>query len=205
MKKRKKSSSRRTLLKNTDKAQPEFAFPSFLLPKERIIFKTNPHWLLVVAPEVALATFGILILEYLPSLLPGLIQLQQEIIMFFGAALSFVIIVIYLDWISTRYYLTNLRLIEERGIIGKRIVSIGLDKVQDVTCKFGILGRIFGFGNIEIESAGTYGKIVFGYLPSPRKLQEKIEGAILISLGMVYQDMVDVVILGFISEKDKLN
>jgi len=70
-------------------------------------------------------------------------------------------------------------LIEERGIIGKRIMSIWLDKVQDVTCKFGILGRIFGFGKIEIQSAGTYGKIVFGFLPSPRKLLEEIERKIL--------------------------
>lgn len=58
-------------------------------------------------------------------------------------------------------------------------MSIWLEKVQDVTCKFGILGRIFGFGDIEIESAGTYGKIVFGFLPRPRKLQEEIEKAIL--------------------------
>jgi uncharacterized membrane protein YdbT with pleckstrin-like domain len=89
-------------------------------------------------------------------------------------------IIIFLDWICTKYYLTNLRLIEERGIIGKRIVSIWLNKVQDVTCKFGILGRIFGFGDIEIESAGAYGKIVFGSLPSPEKFREEIEKAILI-------------------------
>jgi len=87
--------------------------------------------------------------------------------------------VIFLDWICINYYLTNLRLIEERGIIGKRIMSIPLDKVQDVTCKFGILGRIFGFGDIEIQSAGTYGKIIFGFLPSPRRLREEIERAIL--------------------------
>jgi len=87
--------------------------------------------------------------------------------------------VIFLHWICINYYLTNLRLIEERGIIGKRIMSIWLDKVQDVTCKFGILGRIFGFGDIEIQSAGTYGKIAFGFLPSPRKLREEVERAIL--------------------------
>jgi len=68
-------------------------------------------------------------------------------------------------------------LVEERGIIGKRIMSIWLDKVQDVTCRFGILGRILGFGDIEIESAGTYGK-VFSFSPSPRKLREEIEKAI---------------------------
>jgi uncharacterized membrane protein YdbT with pleckstrin-like domain len=58
-------------------------------------------------------------------------------------------------------------------------MSIWLDKVQDVTCKFGILGRIFGFGDIEIESAGTYGRIVFNFLPSPQKLHNEIEKAIL--------------------------
>jgi hypothetical protein len=37
-------------------------------------------------------------------------------------------------------------------------LSIWLDKAQDVICKFSTLGRIFGFGDIEIESAGTCGK-----------------------------------------------
>ena len=58
-------------------------------------------------------------------------------------------------------------------------MSIRLDKVQDVTCKFGILSRIFGFDDIEIQSAGTYSKIVFNFLPSPPKLREEIERAVL--------------------------
>jgi len=160
--------------------EPLFVSPFFLiLPEERVIFKTNPHWLFVVAPEVALVVLGILILKYISLFITEQIPGSQWLLVFFGASWSFVMIVIFLDWICTKYYLTNLRLIEERGIIGKRIVSIWLNKVQDVTCRFGILGRIFGFGDIEIESAGTYGKIIFGFLPSPRKLQDKIERAIL--------------------------
>lgn len=122
---------------------------------------------------------GILVFKYLPFLIEGQAIFQQTILLLLGGAWSFVMIIIFLDWICINYYLTNLRLIKERGIIGKRIMSIWLDKVQDVTCKFGILGRIFGFGNIEIQSAGTYGKIVFNFLPSPRRLREKIEKAIL--------------------------
>jgi uncharacterized membrane protein YdbT with pleckstrin-like domain len=72
-----------------------------------------------------------------------------------------------------------MRLIEKRGIIGKRVVNIWLQNVQDVTCQFGILGRIFGFGDLEIESAGTYGKIIFSFLPAPKRLRQKIEEAIL--------------------------
>jgi uncharacterized membrane protein YdbT with pleckstrin-like domain len=120
-----------------------------------------------------------LIARYRPFLMPGHFPGLRWLPVLFGAAWSLVMTVVFLDWICTKYYLTNMRLIEERGIIGERIMSIRLDKVQDVTCEFGILGKIFGFGDIEIESAGTYGKIVFGSLPSPQRLQEKIEKAIL--------------------------
>jgi uncharacterized membrane protein YdbT with pleckstrin-like domain len=166
-------------MKNHKETRSSFVCPAFLLPEERIIFKTNPHWLFVVAPEFALAVLGTLIVRYPPFLLPGQIPAARGLPGLFGAAFSFVMTVVFLDWICTKYHLTTMRLIEERGIIGKRIRSIRLDKVQDVTCKFGILGRIFGFGDIEIESAGTYGKIVFGSLPSPQRLQGEIEKAIL--------------------------
>ena len=154
-------------------------FPASLLPNERIIFKTNPHWLAIMVPEIALAVFGALIVKYLPSLWSETIPCQQWILTFLGAAFSFTMIVVFLNWICTRYYLTNHRVIEERGIIGKRIMSVWVDRIQDVTCEFGILGRIFGFGDIEIESAGNYGKITFGFLPKPRKLKLEIERAIL--------------------------
>jgi len=41
------------------------------------------------------------------------------------------------------------------------------------------LGKILGFGDIKIESAGTYVKIVFSFLPTPREVEEKIERAVL--------------------------
>jgi len=135
----------------------------------------------VVVPEIALAVTGILILNYLLYPLPEQFPFfyYRWLLVLFEIALGFTMIVIFLHWLCIKYYLTNLRLIEERGIVGKRIMNIWLDKVQDLTCKFGILGRIFGFGDIEIESAGTYGKIVFGFLPATRKLRQEIERAIL--------------------------
>jgi hypothetical protein len=62
-------------------------------------------------------------------------------------------------------------------------MAIGLNKIQDITCSFGILGRIFGFGNLIIESAGTYGRMIFEGLPKPKRIKWEIEkaGSILIS------------------------
>ena len=146
--------------------------------KEKIVFKTNPHRLLLVFPEVFIVLFGLAVFRYL---LPFLLMLgiSARIMIPLAGILVFLMIVIFLEWICTKYYLTNLKLVEKRGVIGKRIVSISLDKVQDVKCKFGIIGRIFGFGDLEIESAGTLGKIIFHFIPSPEKFQEKIQKAIL--------------------------
>jgi len=113
-----------------------------ILPDEKVIFRTHPHWLIL-----------------------------EGALVFTGG-------VIFLGWLCTNYYLTSLRLIDERGIIGKRIMSIPLKRIQDIKCQFGIWGRIFGFGDLEIESAGTYGKITFHFIPSPQKFKEKIIQAI---------------------------
>ena len=147
--------------------------------KEKIVFKTNPHWLLLVFPEVSGVLLGGVLLRYLPLFLLKMECFSPWILVIFEGVLVFLMIVIFFEWICTKYYLTNLNLAEKRGVIGKRIVSISLDKVQDVKCKFGIIGRIFGFGDLEIESAGTLGKIIFHFIPSPEKFQEKIQKAIL--------------------------
>ncbi len=154
-----------------------FIYPA-LLPEEKLIFKTRPHWLTVLIPEAALAILGAFTLVYYAAYSPLQISDASLLSTLFGAAFCFVMILVLLDWLSTDYFLTDRRLVKEKGIIGRSVVSISLDRVQDVTYRFGIWGRIFNFGDIEIESAGTEGKIVFASLPRPRWLWGEIEKAI---------------------------
>jgi len=162
------------------KESPNYISPIFLiLPDEKVIFRTHPHWLIFAGPEVCVGILTFLLIKYPPFLLEGIDpNLVLRIWLVLGGALAFAGLVIFLGWLCTNYYLTNLRLIDERGIIGKRIMSLPLKRIQDVKCQFGIWGRIFGFGDLEIESAGTYGKITFHFIPSPRKFKEKIIEAI---------------------------
>jgi uncharacterized membrane protein YdbT with pleckstrin-like domain len=143
-----------------------------LKAEEKIIFKVHPHRLHVAFPEFVLVILGAIFLIFTYTL-------PVWVLIVFTGAWIFAMLMIFLDWLSINYYLTNLRLIEERGIIGKRIMFIPLEKVQDIACKFGILGRIFGFGDLEIESAGTHGKITFSFIANPRKRKEQISKAIL--------------------------
>ena len=145
--------------------------------EEKIVFKTNPHWLLLVFPEALGVLLGVVSLRYLPPFFLKMGFFSPWILVIFEGVLVFLMAVIFLEWICTEYYLTDLKLVEKRGVIGKRIVNIPLDKIQDVKCQFGIIGRIFGFGDLEIESAGTLGKIIFHFIPSPEKFQEIIQSA----------------------------
>ena len=79
--------------------------------------------------------------------------------------------VLFLDWINNRLILTNLKVTRQRGIIGKTIMDIGLDRIQDMKVSFGMIGRIFGSATLEIESAGTFGKMAFNGMPSPRRVK----------------------------------
>lgn len=155
-----------------------FSTQIIFLPGENIIFKTNPHWLYFVVPAIAIVIVGATYLLLMPIFLPAGIPFLGCLPVLFGVTCILLIIIIFLNWYCIRYYLTNFRLIEERGIIGKRMISIWLRKVQDISCSYRILGRVFRFGDIEIKSAGTYGKITFDFLPAPPEFKYKIEKAI---------------------------
>jgi len=156
----------------------------FLLPNEQIVFKANPHWLFLLASLGQIVFFFLLYLFFACPFL-GVISGTVEHYCYLAALsiLLFISIVFYLDWKFNRLYLTNFRLIMERGIIGKRFMSIRLKDIEDIVCSYGILGRILGYGNLIIESAGTQGMMVFKGIPKPRRMK------LLIERWMFYSDI----------------
>lgn len=144
------------------------------LPGEKLIYKTNPHLLFLIIPVASLLFFwSVLWLGSCPTL--EIFSLKSICHLFASLIILFSIAVIYLDWHFNRFYLTNYRIIKERGIIGRRYTSIWLEKIQDVIGQFGFWGWVFGFGDVIIESAGTYGQVNFKGLPSPIRIKELIE------------------------------
>lgn len=148
--------------------------PFLLLSDEKIIFKTNPHWLFIVVPVTAIALFWLVYLFFACPFL-GEMNLEDVCYAFAPFVYLLIILILYLDWRFNRLYLTDFRLVKERGIVGKRFMSIWLDSIEDITCSYGILGRIFGFGDLIIESAGTYGRMTFEGMPRPRRIRWRIE------------------------------
>ena len=152
---------------------------SFLLPNEQIVFQANPHWLFLLGAVAPIFVFFFLYYLFACPFL-GSIANALEHYCYVAALiiLIFLSLVFYLDWKFNRLYLTNYRLIRESGIIGKRYMSVRLSNIEDMTCTFGILGRILGYGDLVIESAGTYGTLVFKGVPRLRKIKWLIENEV---------------------------
>ena len=149
---------------------------SFLLPNEQIVFQANPHWLFLLVSMGQILLFFFLYYFFACPLL-GFMAHALEHYCYLAALLIliFISLVFYLDWKLNRLYLTNIRLIRENGIIGKRYMSVHLSNIEDITCTFGILGRILGYGDLSIESAGTHGQMVFKGISRPIKMKTLIE------------------------------
>ena len=51
---------------------------------------------------------------------------------------------------------------------------IPLDRVQDVSTRQNLVGRILGYGDLEVDTAGSIANDVFTYLPSPELLRDQV-------------------------------
>jgi len=51
-------------------------------------------------------------------------------------------------------YITNRRIVEITGLLGRRISSMPLRQVTDITLRRGVGGELLGYGELRIESAG---------------------------------------------------
>lgn len=142
-----------------------------MIPDERIILRADPHLVPFLLPFalVILALSGVLSLDGLILPYQPLEDLSDSV---FVLVLLLFIVVRYLDRRFNRLYLTTRRLVRERGIIRKRYSSVFLERVEGLSCSNGLLGEIFNFGNLEIES--IEGRFLFRGIISAKRHKRRI-------------------------------
>jgi hypothetical protein len=60
---------------------------------------------------------------------------------------------IYLSWYSQDYLVTNRRVIKVEGILSKRSADSSLEKINDAVLEQSVLGRMLGYGDLDIMTA----------------------------------------------------
>ena len=116
---------------------------------EKIIYTVKFHWLYTLIAFLNLLFLGVFIIG---------------IINFFKMMIN--------KW-TTERILTDLRYIQKTGWIKRDTEEIRISKIEEVDLKQSILGRILGYGSINISGTGS-GKITLELIDDPLVFQKNL-------------------------------
>ena len=148
-----------------------------LLPGEQVLASSCRHWVVLLRP-IATTALAVAVSLVILALVP--LSGELRLLLMLGAVLIGlgVLNLYYWGWRSHEYVLTDQRVILNEGIVSKFSRSIAIDRIQDLTTFQGLWGRTWGFGDIEIESAGREGAELLSTVPRPQQLRNAIFGQI---------------------------
>jgi len=144
-------------------------YPEHLLSDDEVVeAEFRPHWsgilregvivLIGIAVVVAVALLG------WPAWL-------------FAVVVGVVLILIakgMIRWLTTAHVITSERVIYRSGFIAKQGTEIPLEVIQNVAFNQTLFERMFGTGDLMIESAGTHGQTRYKDIPKPEGVQSLI-------------------------------
>jgi uncharacterized membrane protein YdbT with pleckstrin-like domain len=155
--------------------------PQDLLPGERMLVRSTRHWVVLLRP-FATTVLAMAISLVVVGVLSGLAAVPGELRLFLILGVILVglgvLNLYYWGWRAHEYVLTDQRVILNEGILSKFSRSIAIDRIQDLTTFQGLWGRTWGFGDIELESAGREGAELLSTVPRPQQLRNAIFGQI---------------------------
>lgn len=81
----------------------------------------------------------------------------------------------YLSVKNTDYVVTDAGLYKKTGVFSRDVQKIDFDKVQNISYSQGFFGQQFGYGNVDVSTAGGSGvEMQFRAVPDPKDVQEEI-------------------------------
>lgn len=121
----------------------------YLLPAEQELWRTRRHWVVLVKP--GLRVLGVLVVAgVLAGAAPALDRLVSLALL---VAVVHVLLRV-LAWWDLEYVLTDRRVLMQSGFPRRRVASMGLRKITDMSFEQSIPGRVAGYGDLVVESAG---------------------------------------------------
>ena len=133
-----------------------------LKPDEALILETKPHWFTLA--------------------LPFLITLTGSIISYFlgyyGIITVFILLVYFFYKLKQRtnnlWAVTNLRIVDEYGVFLNNSKESPLEKINNVSYFQSFWGRLFGYGDVQIQTAAEIGSTTYSLVENPKELKDTI-------------------------------
>lgn len=131
-----------------------------LLPGEDLILLAHQHFL-VLARAVVINIAALAILLALS------LQLKKLWFLYFGLAPLAFLLWEMLVRRRREYIVTNRRVVKQEGVFSITSFDAPLDKINNVFHEQSLLGRMFRYGNVGLETASEQGMTMFYRVPDP--------------------------------------
>ena len=152
---------------------------SLMGKNEQILIVERKHWITLLM-SVLINLFVAIVLVVLYSVLGDLgkntpnLSFLGDIRVILLFALLFPVGRVGWDlvqWEAEQYLVTNRRVMQTAGIVNKKTSDSSLEKVNDVVLTQSVLGRVLGYGDLEIVTGSDVGINLLKRLANPIKFK----------------------------------
>ncbi len=136
---------------------------------EKILLIIRQHWIILALPVFAWVVLAILLMT----------------LGWFSFSTSFLILLVaalyplnqYINWKYNLWSVTNMRVVDESGFFSRHSKESPLDKINNVEFDQSVWGRLFGFGDVDIQTAAELGETTYNIIHHPKLLKDTITHA----------------------------
>jgi len=139
-----------------------------LRESEQIVMVSKKHPLNIIFVVAAAIIFIVLFFVFLGSAAARWI---------FGiGSLLLVLATLIMLWVRQRniWVVTNQRVVDEQGIVALYSMESPLDKITNVSVNLSLLGRMLGYGVVQIQTAGEAGVTEEAKIMHPREFRQAV-------------------------------
>jgi len=139
-----------------------------LKKNEEILLVTRTSWVVLIVPAI---------IVFINAAIAYFIVQYSNWFFILPAVAIFFFVYKWLERAYNIWVVTNFRVIDEYGLININTKESPLEKINNVSYSQGIWGRIFKYGDVEIQTAATTGETVYRMVEKPGLLKDTITTA----------------------------
>jgi uncharacterized membrane protein YdbT with pleckstrin-like domain len=144
---------------------------------EQIVLTTRQHWITIIGALFVNGFFVLLLLGIggaLLILVPVVGWIPLAVAGVLSLAPLWRLISDWLHWWNDTYLVTNRRIIQAQGIINKHVIDSSLEKINDVVLTQSALGRMLGYGDLEILTGSEIGVNLLKRITDPVRFKTEM-------------------------------
>ena len=144
---------------------------------EELVLIIRKHWLVLLKPSLWTVIF--LAISITLVIVAKNYALENADYIYYAAGLLIVIVILWftykiLERRSNLWGVTNFRVIDEYGVFTNNSKETPLEKINNVSYRQPFLGRVFNYGNVQIQSAAEAGSTLHKMVSRPKSLKDTI-------------------------------